>query len=114
MKSSKVEDRYRGKQRFWQTHIRAWEKSGLSINEYCRRNSLKANQFCYWKKKLSGDNQDTIKFVPIAVEHQKDAEKPEPGDSGVIISFDKISIKLNNDFNPSVLVKAVAVLGGKL
>lgn len=114
MEKSKTQDQYRAKQRFWQTHIRAWKKSGLSQNEYCRRNTLRANQFCYWKKKLFSDNPNTIKFVPVAVQAQQDAETPEHGDSGLTISFDKISIKLNNDFNPSVLVKAVAALGGKL
>ena len=114
MEKSKVQEQYRAKHRFWKTHIRAWKKSGLSQNEYCRRNTLRTNQFCYWKKKLSGNNQDTIKFVPIAIERQKNAENNDPGDSGLTISFDKISIKLNNDFNPSVLVKAIAALGGKL
>jgi len=114
MKNSKAQDQHRAKQRFWLTHIRAWKKSGLSQNEYCRRNTLRVNQFCYWKKKLFGDNQDTIKFVPIAVEHQKDAEKHAQGDSGLTISFGKISIKLNNNFNPSVLAKAVSALGGRL
>lgn len=113
MKNSKLQDQDRTRRRFWQTHIRAWEKSGLSQNEYCRRNTLRANQFCYWKKKLFGENQDTIKFVPIAINAQNNAEKDAAEDSGLTISFDKISIKLTNDFNPSVLTKVVTALGGE-
>lgn len=114
MDNSKAIDQRRAKKRFWQTHIRVWKKSGLSQNEYCSRNTLRANQFCYWKKKLSSDNQDTIKFVPIAVERAKNMEQRELEDSGLTISLGQISIKLTNDFNPSVLTKAVAALGGKL
>lgn len=114
MKNSKSQDQLRVKKRFWQAHIRAWNTSGFSQNEYCRRNKLRPNQFCYWKKKLIGDNRDITKFVPVAVQSHKGDKNRNPGDSGLTISFDKISIKLTNDFNPSVLVRAVAVLGGKL
>lgn len=114
MGSSKTEDQYRAKLRFWQTHIRTWKKSGLSQNEYCRRNTLRSNQFCYWKKKLYSDTASPIKFVPIAIQPEQNSEEPEHADSGLTISFDKISIKLKNDFNPLVLVKAVEALGGKL
>lgn len=114
MDNSQVKDQRRAKKRFWQTQIRIWKKSGLSQNGYYSRNTLRASQFCYWKKKLSSDNQDTIKFVPIAVERAKDIEQHDAGDSGLTISLGQISIKLTNDFSPSVLAKAVAALGGKL
>ncbi len=114
MGNSKAQDQYRIKKRFWQTHIRAWEKSGLSQNEYCRRNKLRSNQFCYWKKKMITGNSDITKFVPVAVQPHKGGENHDLGDSGLTISLGKISIKLKNDFNPSTLVKVVAVLGGKL
>ncbi len=29
MENSTVQDQYRAKKRFWQTHMRAWKKSGL-------------------------------------------------------------------------------------
>ncbi len=114
MENSTVQDQYRAKKRFWQTHMRAWKKSGLSQNEYCRRNKLRPNQFCYWKKKLIGSNKDTSKFVPVIVPTHKVDKHHNLGDSGLTISFDKISIKLKNDFNPSALVKVVTVLGGIL
>ena len=63
---------------------------------------------------MIGANRDITKFVPVAVKSHKGDGVRDLGDSGLTISFDKISIKLTNDFNPSVLVKAVAVLGGKL
>lgn len=110
---AKTQDQCRAKKRLWQVHIRAWEKSGLSQNEYCRRNKLRPNQFCYWKKKLIGDNREITRFVPVTVQPHKGDQSHDPGDSGLTILFDKITIKLKNDFNPSALVKAVSALGGK-
>jgi hypothetical protein len=52
MENSKIQDQSRTKKRFWQTHIRVWTKSGPSQNEYCRRNKLRPNRFCYWKKQI--------------------------------------------------------------
>lgn len=113
MKNSKLQDQNRTKHRFWHTHIGAWQKSGLSQNEYCRRHTLRANQFCYWKKKLSAGTQDTVKFVPVVIEPGNNCESSASGDSGLTLCLGKISIKLSNDFNPSSLVKAVEALGGQ-
>lgn len=114
MKNTELEDESRSKRRLWQAHLRAWKKSGLSQNEYCRRHKLRPSQFCYWKKKLSIGAQDTVKFVPVAISPGNNAEAHPSDDSGLTIRLGKISIKLSNDFNPSVLVKAVDALGGQL
>ncbi len=37
------------KKRFWEVNVRAWERSGLSQNDYCKRNQLGSSQFCYWQ-----------------------------------------------------------------
>ena len=39
--------------KLWTKHLEKWELSGLSQNEYCRRNSLRPNQFTYRKSKLT-------------------------------------------------------------
>ncbi len=56
------------KQRFWQAHVRAWGKSGLSQNDYCRQNQLKNNQFGYWKKKLREQSGPAVSFIPVPVD----------------------------------------------
>lgn len=38
--------------RYWQQLMRAWEKSGLSQAEFCRRRRIKAVTFGWWKRKL--------------------------------------------------------------
>jgi hypothetical protein len=113
MENSKTQDQNRAKKRLWQVHARACKKSGLSQNEYCRRNKLKPSQFYYWKNKFGRKAETTTKFVPVTVQPLQVAEYHDHADSGLTISFDKITIRLKNDFNPSSLVKVVNALGGK-
>ena len=40
--------------RYWQQLVSAWEKSGLSQAEFCRRRRIKAVTFGWWKRKLRG------------------------------------------------------------
>lgn len=40
------------KRRFWETHVRAWAKSGLTQAAYCRQYDLKVHRFVYWKKRV--------------------------------------------------------------
>jgi hypothetical protein len=41
------------KRRWWEAHVRAWERSGLRQSEYCRRQKLDRSVFGYWKQKGS-------------------------------------------------------------
>lgn len=38
----------------WQRLVSAWEKSGLSQAEFCRRRGIKCVNFGWWKRKLNG------------------------------------------------------------
>lgn len=37
---------------FWQSHIEAWQSSGLTQAAYCKENDLIIHRFGYWKRKL--------------------------------------------------------------
>jgi len=39
---------------YWQRMVTAWEASGLSQAEFCRRRGLKAVTFAWWKRQLVG------------------------------------------------------------
>jgi len=43
--------------RYWQRLVAAWEKSGLSQAEFCRRRKVKAVNFGWWKRKLGSISQ---------------------------------------------------------
>ncbi len=40
--------------KYWQRMVTAWEASGLSQAEFCRRRGLKAVTFAWWKRQLAG------------------------------------------------------------
>lgn len=40
--------------RYWRQLVSAWEESGLSQADFCRRRRIKAVTFGWWKRKLRG------------------------------------------------------------
>ena len=111
MTDKNYQERCSRKLRFWQVHVRAWEKSGLSQNEYCRRNRLSSSQLAYWKKKIVQQEKVSASFVPVPVQGIKAPTGFGSCDSGLTIFLDNdLRIRLNNGFNPAALNKAVAAL----
>jgi hypothetical protein len=53
MAEVKVERKLMERQRFWLSHLQAWEKSGKSIRSYASLNSLDLKPFYNWKSLLS-------------------------------------------------------------
>ncbi len=43
----------RDRAKYWQRVVSAWEKSGLTQAEFCRRRDVKAVTFGWWKRKLT-------------------------------------------------------------
>lgn len=39
--------------KYWRRLVAAWEKSGLTQAEFCRRRGVKAVTFAWWKRKLN-------------------------------------------------------------
>ena len=113
MANKNFQKRSAKKRKLWQAHVRAWEKSGLSQNEYCRRNKLSCSQFCYWKKNLGQQQAKTsVSFVPVPAHVPELSSNSGSDDSGLTIFLDNgIRIGLNNDFTSATLTKVVAVLG---
>jgi len=54
------------KRHYWQQHIDAWQRSGLSQKAYCQREALAVSNFGYWRRRLSGGTPDT-RFIPLGV-----------------------------------------------
>lgn len=41
------------KHKYWQQHIRAWQRSGLSQAAYCHAQQLSLASFGYWRKRCA-------------------------------------------------------------
>ncbi len=40
--------------KYWATQLAAWERSGLTQAEFCRRRRIRAGSFAWWKRQLLG------------------------------------------------------------
>jgi hypothetical protein len=40
------------KERFWRKQVEAWQRSGLSVREFCRRRGLSEASFYAWRREL--------------------------------------------------------------
>lgn len=60
--------------RYWRRLVAAWEKSGLSQAEFCRRRKVKAVNFGWWKRKL----ESTSKSHPRTNRSGSNRTKPSP------------------------------------
>lgn len=98
------------KHRFWEVHVEAWHRSGLSQNEYCRQNTLRSSQFGYWKKKLARQIS-TANFVPVPIPGQDPQFEAGNSSSGITICLKKERcIKVDNHFVRATLTKVLSVL----
>ena len=114
MAKKSLEELSQKKHSIWKAHIRAWGKSGLTQNEYCRRNSLKPHQFTYWKSKYYKNNSSQVSFVSLPMTVSQTAGPIESKDSGLSVQLGKVEIRLNSNFNPGCFVKVVSLLEERL
>ena len=68
------------KQAQWQSHVNAFNKSGLSKREYADNNQLTYHQFVYWSQKI---NKAQLKpsrddFIPVTVTPASSAARIKP------------------------------------
>jgi transposase-like protein len=60
------------RERFWREAMAAWQSSGLSVRQYCRRHDLTETSFYYWRRELQrrdvrGASSSPPEFVPVTV-----------------------------------------------
>lgn len=61
-------DSWPTKQEFWNDHIRAWRRSGLTQGEYCTRHGLKAASLGYWLGKQRRQAEPPLTLVPLSLQ----------------------------------------------
>jgi len=95
------------KMHFWQPHIRAWEESGVSQAEYCRRQGLNIKIFGYWKRKLCSKTHD-LSFVPVTIKPSQVSKSDTL--LRLIIRGDSC-IEISDGFNQDTLRRVLDTLG---
>ena len=109
---------------FWQKHLRAWSRSGLTQAEYCRQHQLSAPAFGWWKRQLQGKPRSRRR--PPAVEQPERSDRPavrfvevqrrpsvDPGSNSavyeVLLSRGR-AIRVGHAFDPEVLRRLIATV----
>lgn len=99
--------------RFWQKHLEAQERSGLSIINYCREHGLSRGAFGYWRRELppAQPEASSVTIVPVPLS----AYEPPPGPAEQriplrLIVADRFHIEIGGDFASSVLEKLIVTL----
>lgn len=105
----------RKRERFWQAHLSAWRRSGLSQREYCRRQSVGEWSLSSWKRRLAKRSPGVVSFVPVAVANQAAVEKagftnvrPQPL---TLVIGDRYRVEVGDGFSSETLSRVLAVLG---
>ena len=91
--------RDKAKELRWRKILAAQQESGLSQNEFCRRERFNPNNFSWWKREIARRDQEhrskTIKdknavpvFVPVAQFQQPKPETTAVGKPAAVAEFD--------------------------
>ena len=122
--------------RHWRGLVDAWETSGLSQAEFCRRRGVKAVTFGWWKRRLKGARKPTgglrgsgdeskargrtkfaehgqAQFVEVAMRETAPAgasmSSATPGCYEIALNCGRV-IRLPISFEPAVVVQLVTAL----
>jgi hypothetical protein len=103
----------RAKEKFWQAHLSAQQKSGLTQVEYCRRNSLSKSTFGWWKHQLNKRSSASCSLVPVAIIKDKPASvnTGQQTSAGLtLIARSGELIEIGVDFHPPTLARVLQTL----
>ncbi len=120
--------------RYWQSHVSAWRKSGLSRQAYTRQHGLYKNALRYWDGKFPVETVDAaacgerrhfaalqaggntrhspsaeVKFVPVARVYRAKSETVSPGKLVLRVGR-RFRIDVPEHFSPTSLASLVRTL----
>lgn len=92
-------------QKLWLARVEAFNKSGLTQAEFCRRNNYKIRQFNYWFRKYKESNiseNNNTKWVSVNVK--------EPANSSLKVNIGNANIEISQGFNKKLFTEVVEIL----
>lgn len=91
------------KKQEWEANIRNQLESGFSIKRWCRENNISEQAFHYWRGKL---------FPKPSLSRSSFTEIVDKGRTGIILECQGVQIRLERQFDPSILKRCLEVLKG--
>ena len=106
---SRREWRDAGKERLWRGLVRDWQRSGLTIRDFCAERGLAEHNFHAWRRTLAARDKEKAlpPFVPLQVEG---AFVSEPAAGIEIIFLDGIVVRVRAGVDEATLRLVLALL----
>ena len=102
------EGRWVRNRRYWQAHVQALQRSGLSRSGYCRQHNLSYHALTYWQRKLCRPQRNVTSLVPVPL----DRIGVQHGNSAAlrIVLPGRLAIEVGDGFSPATLRRLLATL----
>ena len=98
-----------GREPYWRQVVARWERSGLGVPAFCRREGLNQATFYRWRWELKRRDQPKPAFFPVRIV----ADKPEPSSASIeVVLANGRSVRVGAGFDPQTLVSVVELLEG--
>jgi hypothetical protein len=96
-----------GREPYWRQVVERWNRSGLAVRAFCRRERLNQATFYRWRWELKHRDQPKPAFLPVHVI----ADKPvAPTGAGVeVVLANGRCLRVTAGFDPHTLVQVVAL-----
>lgn len=98
------------KQTYWHTHVKGWRKSSLSQKEYCRSRSIALATFCYWKRRLDSQKENSRFYLLTVTGKSAGPEHSDKISENLILHYRDLQLEICHGFSPSDLKTVISVL----
>ena len=104
------------KRRYWRGQIEAWEGSGLSQAEYCRRQGLRPSVMRTWKHRLGAaapPEDGEVQFVAlpwVAVDDPPEGAAARQPSWLTLVVEDRFRVEIGDGFAPATLARVLQTL----
>ena len=103
-----------GKEQSWLKHIRRWQKSQLTVRQFCLRHHLREANFYAWRRLLRQrglfpDSPLMLDPMPAFVKVVVDAEPPHATPIDVVLGEGRV-LRVRAGFDADLLLQLVQLL----
>ena len=90
-------------------HLKRWRSSGLSGQEYCRRNNIRSTTLYSWTKKERQDKakkniQGLVKILPVNIKQENSNQK-------IVVEYQGIKIQIPLSASPDYVAAILQNIG---
>lgn len=96
--------------KLWEQRFKGFETSGKTIAAWCKEQSIRENQFFYWRKKLRSDQSEQNQSVKWLAVDLNDNHEEEPAANSISMHIGQVVIEVNKGFDKQLLQDILKVL----